>query len=107
MPLVKLYANLRKIAGTKELPVTGSTVGSALRELVRLHPALDAVLLEGEGLRPHVVVTLNGYNVTDLATQVTEQDVIAVFPPIAGGCFDSFGFGDSQRPDCFSTQRWF
>ena len=85
MPTVKLYANLRKLAGTKELSIEGNTVGTVLDQLVKENPKLDAFLLEKEGLRPHVLVTLNGHNISALNTQVTEQDVIAVFPPIAGG----------------------
>jgi MoaD family protein len=85
MPTVKLYANLRKIAGTKEVFVPGSTVGIILNELVKQNPALAGVLLEDGHLRPHFVVTLNGQNVVDLNLSVNEQDVVAVFPPIAGG----------------------
>jgi len=85
MPTVKLYANLRKLAGTKELSIPGATVVEVLGDLVKEAPLLRSVLLEGESLRPHVVITLNGHNIIDFNTQVTETDVIAVFPPIAGG----------------------
>lgn len=85
MPTVKLYANLRKLAGTKELSTTGATVGAVLNELVKRNPALSDVILEDGGLRPHIVITLNGHNLTDLGTPVMEQDIIAIFPPIAGG----------------------
>jgi len=85
MPTVKLYVNLRKLAGTKELSVTGSTVRAVLGVLVERNPQLGEVILEGENLRPHIVITLNGHNVTDLDVSTSEQDVIAIFPPIAGG----------------------
>jgi MoaD family protein len=85
MPTVKLFANLRKLAGMKEIALEGDTVGSVLDQLVKASPGLEPMLLEKEGLRPHVLVTLNGHNISELNTQVTEQDVIAVFPPIAGG----------------------
>jgi MoaD family protein len=85
MPIVKLYANLRKLAGTKEVSLDGDTVGTVLDQLVQANPGLQPILLEKEGLRPHVLITLNGHNIIELNTQVTEQDVIAVFPPIAGG----------------------
>ena len=96
MPVVKLYANLRKLAGTKELSITpppgvlrfasqGASLGQILRELVRQCPALDGVILENGKIRPHFVITINGLNATDLNAPVTEEDVIAVFPPIAGG----------------------
>ncbi len=85
MPIVKLYANLRKIAGTKELLITGFTVREVLRGLVEQNPLLGKVILEGENLRPHIVITLNGHNVVDMDVNVNEQDVVAIFPPIAGG----------------------
>ena len=85
MPLVKLFANLRKLAGTKELSVTGTTIGVVVNELVRQNPSVGEVILQNGELGPHIVVTLNGHNIIDLETPVTEQDVIAIFPPIAGG----------------------
>ena len=63
----------------------GTTVGVVLSELVKQHPSLNGVILENEELRPHVVITINGHNARDLGTRVTEQDEIAIFPPIAGG----------------------
>lgn len=54
-------------------------------ELVRQNPMLGEVILEDEGLRPHIIIALNGHNVTDLNVQVNEQDSVAIFPPIAGG----------------------
>ena len=96
MPVVKLYANLRELAGTKELSITptsgmlqsasrGASLGQALNELVRQVPAMDGVILENGQIRPHFAITINGHNATDLEAYVTEEDVIAIFPPIAGG----------------------
>jgi len=85
MPTVKLYASLRKVAGTKELSVTGSTLGMVLNELVKQNPALNGVILEDGEIRPHYVITINGLNANELDVTVSEQDVVAIFPPIAGG----------------------
>lgn len=85
MPVVKLYANLRTLAGTKELSIAEATLGAVLNGLVKQHPVLDGVILENEQIRPHVVITVNGHNATDLDLKLTEQDVVAIFPPIAGG----------------------
>ena len=85
MPIVKLYANLRKLAGTKELSITGATIGAVLNELVRQYPPIGDVILENSHLRQHIVVTLNGHNIIDLETPVMERDSVAIFPPIAGG----------------------
>jgi sulfur-carrier protein len=85
MTQVKLYANLRNLAGTKELSITGATIGAVLTELFKRNPPLGDVILENGKIRPHFVVMLNGHNMIDLNMQVAEQDVIAIFPPIAGG----------------------
>jgi molybdopterin converting factor small subunit len=52
---------------------------------VKQVPALDGVILENGQVRPHFVITINGLNATELNVPVTEQDLIAIFPPIAGG----------------------
>ena len=85
MPIVKLYANLRKLAGTKELSIKEATIEGVLNALVKMNPSLENVIHGNGKVRKHVVVTLNGHNVIDFETQVSEQDVIAIFPPIAGG----------------------
>jgi sulfur-carrier protein len=101
MPIVKLYANLRKLAGIKELSITGPTVGAVVDELVRQKPPVGDILIEGGKLRQHIVVTLNGHNVLDLETPVTEQDTVAIFPPIAGGTSPLtpllISFGDASQ----------
>lgn len=85
MPTVKLYANLRNLSGKKEISIPGLTVRAVLDELVQHYPQLGPVLLQAEGLRPHIIITLNGHNVVDLNLAVAEHDVVAIFPPIAGG----------------------
>jgi len=85
MPTIKLFANLRKIAETKELSVVGTSLIGVLTELEKVVPALDGVILEDGQIRPHFVITINGHNEDVLDVTVTEQDLIAIFPPIAGG----------------------
>jgi molybdopterin synthase sulfur carrier subunit len=85
MPIIKLFANLRKVAGTKETSISGASVGEILSELVKRTPALDDILLENGQIRPHVILTINGQLTSDLDAPVMEQDEIAIFPPIAGG----------------------
>ncbi len=85
MPPVKLYANLQKLAGVKELSITGATIGEVLNELARQNPSVGNVILENGELCQHIIVTLNGQNITDLKISVTEHDSVAIFPPIAGG----------------------
>ena len=85
MPTIKLFANLRNIAEAKEISVTGTSLKGVLNELVEEVPALDGVILEDGQIRPHFVITVNGHNVAELDVTVTEQDLVAIFPPIAGG----------------------
>ena len=93
MALIKLFANLRKVAGMKETSITGASVGAVVSELVKRYPALAESLLvrspgglPGNGqIRPHVIITINGNPITDVNVAVTEQDQIAIFPPMAGG----------------------
>lgn len=63
----------------------GGTIGAVVSELVQQKPLVGEVVLQNGGLAPHVVITLNGHTVTDLEIPVVEQDIIAIFPPIAGG----------------------
>ena len=85
MPTIKLYANLRKLVGTREVHVTGGTVRALVNELARQKPPIGEIILQNGGLAPHVIVTLNGHNIKDSETPVVEQDIIAIFPPLAGG----------------------
>ena len=88
MPLIKLYAGLRAAAGVKETHVDGQLLRDILQALVEQHPALDGAVLDGERLRPHVVITVNGKHVdpdAGLIVPIMPGDQIAIFPPIAGG----------------------
>jgi MoaD family protein len=85
MPRVKLFANLRKVAGAREIIIKGMSVGEVLSELIQQHPELDAYLTKNGQIRPYIIITVNGQTTLDLDTPILEQDEIAIFPPIAGG----------------------
>ena len=88
MPVVKLYANLRSAAGRKEINIPGLKIQELLEKLVQSYPALQRFLFADGQLKPRVVVTVNGQTLdreTCLQTPVSEQDQIAIFPPVAGG----------------------
>jgi sulfur-carrier protein len=88
MPLIKLYANLRTVTGKKELNIPGGNMQEVLGKLNQDHPGLLHFLFENGKLRPRVIITVNGQTLdpaTGLNTSVSEQDQIAIFPPVAGG----------------------
>jgi molybdopterin synthase sulfur carrier subunit len=85
MPSIKLFGRLRKLAGKKELQVMGVDLDAVLNHLIEQFPTLDGVIIENGQIRPHFVITVNGNIVTDLDISLMENDVVAVFPPLAGG----------------------
>ena len=88
MPLIKFHANLRLIAGLKEMTIRGASIRAVLERLVKEFPELQRYLLEDGQLCPHVLLVLNGQALdleNDLDTPVSGQDALAIFPPIAGG----------------------
>ncbi len=88
MPIVKFYAGLRKAAGTREATITGSTLQSVLDSLMAQFPSLQQQVWDGEALRAHIVITINGHALDQtegLNLPVGPEDEIAIFPPIAGG----------------------
>ena len=59
-----------------------------LKALEGEYPGLNEVLLEGEELKPGVVILINGQNVHHLAgleTEVRPGDTVVIFPPGGGG----------------------
>lgn len=79
MPTVRLFAQAREAAGTGTDVVAGRTVGEVLdaaRE--RYGPGFDAVLATCR-------VWCNGEPATH-ADPVSEDDEVAVLPPVSGGC---------------------
>jgi molybdopterin synthase sulfur carrier subunit len=85
MPIIKLFANLRNVAGVKEVSIMGTSIGAVVSGLTKWNPALAGHLLENGQIRPHVIITVNGHPTTDMDAMVKEQDQIAIFPPITGG----------------------
>jgi molybdopterin synthase sulfur carrier subunit len=88
MPLVKLYANLRSRTGKKEVQLPGSTMREVLDELVQVFPVLKTFLFIHGAIAPRVIISLNGQTLGHQnlgGTSVNEEDIIAIFPPVAGG----------------------
>ncbi len=88
MAEVKLFANLRQVAGTTAVTIPGTTVADVLHALFNQYPALETAVLENNQPKPHVRIMVNGHAIEladGLETAVTDTDQIAIFPPIAGG----------------------
>ncbi len=96
MPRVNLYATLRDLTGEKSLNVSGGTVKEVIEALAARWPAIKAELLEGDEVADGYSVFINGRDVRyleGLQSPVAEDDVIDIFPPVAGGGRFSTVFG--------------
>lgn len=88
---VKAFATLRTLM-EKETRLElggGSTIADLLRNLEVLYPGLSGELFSRPGhLNPLVNILKNGRNIQhlqNLQTPLEEGDLIALFPPAAGG----------------------
>jgi len=89
MPVVRLRPPLRERAGgEREVDVDGATVGEALRQLERTHPALAGWVLDDQGhVREHVAVFLDGERVTGDAA-LAGTDHLEIIGAVSGGAGD-------------------
>ena len=90
MPSVRIPSPLRAYTGGQsDVPVSGTTVGEALGDLIRLHPSLKPHLYDTqEVLRPYVNLFLGEDNVKDLdgmETALNPSGRLMIIPSIAGG----------------------
>jgi molybdopterin synthase sulfur carrier subunit len=89
--MIRLYASLRLQAGTKEVEIPAASAGTlrlAVESLCREYPVLAEKILDGERVREHFIISVNGMNVQlgkGLDTPLRPDDEVAIFPPIAGG----------------------
>jgi molybdopterin synthase sulfur carrier subunit len=88
----KLFADLAEHAGDDEIEVSigegEPTAGDALEALLVDHPELEERVFTADGdLESHLNLLRNGENVSDtgLATPVSDDDELALFPPVSGG----------------------
>ena len=88
----KLFADLAERAGDDEIDVSVDnsepTAGDALAALLADHPELEERVFTADGdLESHLNLLRNGENITDagLATPVSDDDELALFPPVSGG----------------------
>jgi ubiquitin-like small archaeal modifier protein (SAMP) len=88
----KLFADLAEHVGDDEIDVTVAegepTAGDALEALLADYPELETRVYTADGdLEPHLNLLRNGENVseTGLTTPVSDDDELALFPPVSGG----------------------
>jgi molybdopterin synthase sulfur carrier subunit len=88
MPLIKFFGNLRQLAKISRLEVEGETVKDVLDALCCDKEALRNAIFDGDQLRQHVRVVVNGHDIMldrGLDTLLVENDQVAIFPPLGGG----------------------
>jgi len=88
---VKAFADFRLILGKEQVLTVpkGGDVGELLQILGKASPTLLPKVLEEDGrLKPYVNILENGRNIkflNGLQTVLADGDIIAIFPPVAGG----------------------
>lgn len=88
---VRAFADYREIIGPEmELVVSEEkTIGDLLNRFFDRYPKLRSEMLEPTGeLKEFINIFINGRNIAflkDMATPLSDGDIIALFPPVAGG----------------------
>ena len=89
---VRVFGTLRHFLGSKDAEVDlepGDTVSDVLARLASASPELGQRILDEEGnIQSATNVLVNGRNIAYLggvATGVSEEDRIAIFPAVGGG----------------------
>jgi molybdopterin synthase sulfur carrier subunit len=89
---IRAYAVLREVIGARETAFSllpGETIGGVLEKLCGTYPGLREHLFDNAGrTKPHIIILKNGRNIASLQqldTIIDEDDVLALFPPVAGG----------------------
>ncbi len=89
MPEIRIPPVLRgEAAGRRSVPVEAATVREALGALVAEHPALEARVLEGDGVPSFLNVFVDGEDVRlldGLETPLAAGSTVLLLPAVAGG----------------------
>jgi molybdopterin converting factor small subunit len=92
MAQVRIPPVLRPDAGgNRSLSIDAATVREALDKLVAQYPALEARVLEGDGVPQFLNVFVDGEDIRlgdGLATQVGDSTTILLLPAVAGGALN-------------------
>jgi len=85
---VKLFANFREIVGRNEVEIPASSVLELLTKLIERYPELERLIFKNDDLSDYVHIVVNGRHIRDLNglnTELGDEDVVAIFPPVSGG----------------------
>jgi sulfur-carrier protein len=88
---VRFFAGIKDIFGEKEVALradAAATVSDALDLLCDRPERRAALFLDGDRLRPELIVLINGRSIAfvgGLDAPLTEGDVLLIFPPLKGG----------------------
>ena len=90
MPLkVEIPTPMRETTGGHAaVEVSGGTVQAALDDLLRQYPAIGPKLFDNGRLRQYINVFVNDEDIRyldDMDTAVTDGQVVALIPAVAGG----------------------
>ena len=88
MAVIKVFGQLRRLAGAAMFQLEGETVREILDRLCAGKPDLRAAIFDEQGMKPYVRVIVGGRDVElsqKLDTPIGPQDQVSIFPPIAGG----------------------
>lgn len=84
MVKVKLFANFREVAGEKEVSIDASNIKELIEHLMRKYPAMEELIT----FEDYLHVSVNGkliYTENYRITELSDEDVVAIFPPVSGG----------------------
>ena len=83
---IELFGIARARAGAEYVEVDASTLGEALRALAEVCPGVVPEVVNGAGLSPHFVASLNGERfVSDAALKLGPRDTLLILGAQAGG----------------------
>ncbi len=90
MVLVRFYANLREIFGKNDLVVNAPSIRDVLEYLENIGSGSYIKIMRDEkgNMRENIIILLNGKNIkflNGLDTKISGEDIIDLFPPVAGG----------------------
>lgn len=90
--IARFFGSFKEATQKRDIEVAipnGSTVVNLLGKILGIYPSLQKLILDNNlQLGSWVVVLINGRNMSifeGINTQLNEGDVIAFFPPVAGG----------------------